>query len=104
MYLAIRMHNEVSPGLRTPLERAMRASLADGIPDAEEWFVACSSYVRESILDVARPKRAKALPVLIANWVVSSLSDDEVEQRDPMKVAVLAQVYGNELSGYWQRE
>jgi hypothetical protein len=99
--LALRLHVDVPQPLRTPVELAMRESLALGIPGASAEYEDCSTFLRESLLDVERPKRAHAIPVLIATWVLGVVGGADAIHDDPETIATLAMLYDSETSSYW---
>lgn len=99
--LALRLHVDVPKPMRTPVELAMRASLVLGIPEASSEYEECSAFLRESLLDVERPKRARAVPVLIATWVCGLVGGEKAIRDEPQTIAELAMLYESETTGYW---
>jgi len=102
--LAIRLHFDVPESERSSLELKMREVLQRRFPDSEQAYENCYHFVTDSLQDIARGERGKYFFILVAMWVLASVSEgNEIESHEHV-VAHIADIYQNETIGFWDAQ
>lgn len=100
--LALRLHFEIEESQRTPLELTMREVLLKRFPAAESAWIDSHRFMTESLGEIPRSERGKAVFPLIALWVVRVVSEGKPVPDEELIAGKLTQLYQNETAGFWR--
>ena len=80
----------------------MREVLLKRFPAAESAWTDSHRFVTESLGEIPRSERGKAVFPLIALWVVRVVSEGKPVQDEELIAGKLTQLYQNETAGFWK--